>query len=209
MQFFVDRACRLLIVGLAILGWSAVPSYAGDPAPFGPDKPFSADVTVIRTMQGTTIREKVYRDGEKVRVDTESENGTQRLIFRRDLKTQYNLLERQNLVIETPWPVGHFPATFPAGTELPPGGWELLGPDTVGGIACLKYQTRDDITNPDLKIFYYWENAATKAPVQLADREESFFTRWANYIAGPQDSVLFEPPAGYAVRRVGFPRPEN
>jgi len=79
------------------------------------------------------------------------------------------------------------------GSTGPQGKFEVVGPDTVEGVACTKYK----VTSKDGKVFFYWIDTAAKAPVKMTADDGSVTIVWKNYKSGPQDASLFEPPADY------------
>ncbi|HXG15800.1 MAG TPA: hypothetical protein VNK50_06095 [Calidithermus sp.] len=66
----------------------------------------------------------------------------------------------------------------------------LLGPETVDGRRCVKYELAHQGRTATV-----WADAETGAPVRLRHAEMS--VDWQNYSVGPQPAALFEPPPGY------------
>jgi hypothetical protein len=163
-------------------------------SPFGPTLQFSADV-VIMTKDGTTMTQKMYCDTGKVRTEI-NEHGMQVIsIERPDLKKIYSVMVAQKMVMEMPFDPSRFKNQTAAASGQH-GKYEPVGPDVVEGVACTKYR---GMAAKDDKVFFFWVDAATKAPVKMASEDGSFTMLWKNYKAGPQDAALFEPPAGYQV----------
>jgi hypothetical protein len=78
----------------------------------------------------------------------------------------------------------------------PEGKFELVGPETVDGVACTKYKVTSDKTR---QVFYFWLDVARKVPVQMAAADGSLTVKWTHFTAGTQDASLFEVPEGYQV----------
>jgi hypothetical protein len=110
-----------------------------------------------------------------------------------DQKKMYSVMPAQKMVMEMaldPQRAKQYQNATGDGATF-----DTVGPDTVDGAACTKYK----MTSKDGKVFYWWINAATKAPVKMAADDGSFTLAWKNYKAGPQDPALFVPPADYQV----------
>src|SRR5271156_5534367 len=75
---------------------------------------------------------------------------------------------------------------------------ELVGPDTVNGVATMKYK----MTSPDNKVYWFWVDPVAKVPVKMAADDGSVTVVWKDYKPGPQDASLFEPPADYQVMQM-------
>jgi outer membrane lipoprotein-sorting protein len=162
--------------------------------PFAMNKQFSAEQVV--TSGGTTMTNKIFSDNGKVRTEM-STGGMQMVsIVRPDLQKVYSVMVAQKMVMEMPYNPNKF------GQQLTGAGadskFESAGPDTVDGVACTKYK----ITSKDNKVSFMWIDAAKKTPVKLAAEDNSYSVLWKNYKVGPQDALLFEPPADYQVMKM-------
>jgi len=177
-----------------------VPLSAQDAAPpFVMEKHYSADLT-ITLKNGMVIASKTYVDGDKLRSDASMNGMAMSIIVRKDTKKIYQILEAQKMIVESNFNPDKFKGKM-AASFGPEGKFELIGPDTVDGVACTKYKVTSD-TNK--QVFYFWLDSARKIPVQMAPDDGSLVVTWKNYAAGPQDAALFEPPADYQV----MPAPE-
>jgi len=171
--------------------------------PFAMEKHYSADLT-ITMKSGMVIQSKTYVDGDKMRSDATMNGMAMAIIVRKDMKKIYQVMEAQKMVMESDFN----PDKYPGGSAAsfgPEGKFDLVGPDTVDGVACTKYTVTSDKTK---QVFYFWLDVARKVPVQMAATNGSLVVKWKNFAAGPQDASLFEVPAGYQVMDMpGMPGP--
>jgi hypothetical protein len=158
--------------------------------PFAFARQYSA-VMVITVRDGNVITNKVYMDGGKVRSELAMQDNSMAMIVRPDQQKVYRVIVDQKLVMEMPLDPAHYDKLMgPAG---PNAKIEAVGPETVNGIACMKYK----VTTPDGKICDLWVDAAKKAPVKLVEQDGTYSAEWKNYQTGPQPAALFDPPADY------------
>jgi len=171
------------------------------PVPFTLDKQYSATM-VIATDKGQTMVQQMYIDNGKVHMESNLQGmqGAQmEMIIRPDLNKVYQVMPSQKLAMELPYNASQFNSPMVSATG-PQGKFELVGPDTVGTVACMKYKvTFSDANKPGTM----WIDAATKVPVKMMADDKSYTMLWKNYKAGPQDASLFEVPKDYKV--MGFP----
>jgi len=189
-----------LLAGLLLLGFCLMhlqPLAAqGAPSPFAFAKQYSADM-VITSSDGNVLTNKIYMDDGKVRTDMSMHGMAMVLIARPDQQKVYRILVDQKMVMETPYDAAKYKKLMgPAG---PDARFELIGPDTLQGVACTKYK----VTSGDGKVSNLWVDASTKAPVMMMAEDNSVTIQWKNYKTGPQDASLFEPPADY--QKVAMP----
>jgi hypothetical protein len=187
------RLVFLVAVGGALLRF--VPLEADDTAaPFAMEKHYSADLT-ITLKSGMVIATKAYVDGDKMRSDVTMNGMGMSIIVRKDTKEIYQILSSQKMMMETPFDATKFKGRA-AASFGPEGKFDLIGPDTVDGVACTKYKVTSDA---DQQVFYFWLDSARKVPVRMVPQDGSLTVSWKNFAAGPQDAALFEPPAGYQI----------
>jgi hypothetical protein len=183
----------VVVVGFSLLGFEHLLAQAGG-TPFTPDKQYSSD-EVLTPKVGTPLTMKEYTDNGKVRTEM-SMHGMQVIaIIRPDQLKAYSVLPAQKMVMVNPYD----PTKVKIASHPTPGvdaKFEVVGPDTLDGVACTKYKVTSLKEN---KVFFWWVNNATNAPVKMMAEDGSFSLAWSNYKAGPQDPALFEPPAGYQV----------
>jgi hypothetical protein len=160
-------------------------------APFSLGKQYSTE-TVITTKDGTNLTSKSFFDEGKLRTEMNAHGMQMVTIVRPDLKKVYQVMVAQRMVMEMPYDPDKFKKQTVAATG-PEGKFEVVGPETVDGVACTKYK----VTTKDNKVFFYWINTAQKLPVKMAAEDGSFTLVWKNYKAGPQDASLFVPPADF------------
>jgi hypothetical protein len=189
-----SRLVFVIVAGCCLLLRPA-PLHAQEVAPpFAMDKQYSTDLT-ITMKDGTAIPSKTYVDGDKLRNEMELNGTAVAIIVRKDKQKIYQVMMSQKMIMEMPYNPGTIKG--PPGTSLEPEGkFELVGPETVDGVACTKYKVTSDKTK---QMFYFWLDVARKIPVQMSLADGSLTVRWKNYKVGPQDAALFEPPAGYKV----------
>jgi len=159
------------------------------------DKQYSADMT-ITTKKGMTIQAKTHLDGDKMRSDMAMSGMDMATIVRKDKQKIYQLMVSQKMAMEMDYDPAKFMQGRTAAAFGPEGKFELVGPETVDGVACTKYKVTSDKTK---QVFDFWLDLANKVPVQMAAEDGSFTVKWKNYKVGPQDPALFEVPAGYQV----------
>jgi hypothetical protein len=163
------------------------------PPPYVMDKQYSSDL-MITTKNNMTIPSKTFVDGDKIRNDISMNGMAMTLIVRKDQQKIYQVLDAQKMVME----MAYDPAKFQerTGASLgPEGKFDLIGPDTVDGVACTEYK----VTSEKGKVFNFWLDATRKVPVEMKAADSSFVVKWTNFKVGPQDPALFEVPKGYQV----------
>jgi len=172
------------------------PLAAQAPPPFIFPKQYSADM-VIATKDGIAVTSKFATDSGKIRAEMEMRGMTVVSIVRPDLQKVYRLMVDRKLVMEMPYDPEQFKKVpLTAGTDEK---FAVIGPDTVDGVPCTKYQT----TSAEGKVAFLWVDVAKQVPVKMAAEDGSYSVQWKNYKAGPQDAALFEPPADY--QKMGIP----
>jgi hypothetical protein len=188
----MNLARLALIIGAGVGLIVNEPLRAQAPPPWAPDKQFSTD-EVVALQGGRMLAGKAYMDNGKIRTEISMQGMDMVAIIRPDENKMYSVLPAQKMVMEralTPQQIKQISVLAPgADTKI-----DLVGPDAINGTPCLKYKMASDN-----KVFYWWINATTKAPVKIASEDGSFNTTFTNYKVGPQDAALFEPPAGYQV----------
>jgi hypothetical protein len=187
------RLAFAIVAGCCWLRPAPLPADDATPT-FAMEKHYSADLE-ITTKQGMAIASKTYIDGDKMRSDLHMNGMDMSIIVRKDTKKVYQVMEAQKMVMESEFDpnkvVGNTVASFG-----PEGTFDLIGPDTLEGIACTKYKVTSDKTK---QAYFFWLDTARKVPVEMASADGSLVVKWKNFTAGPQDPALFEPPSGYQV----------
>ena len=200
------RFFLLVVAGCCLL--RPAPLAADDAAPpFTMEKHYSADLA-ITTKNGMTIQSKTYVDGDKMRSDVTMNGMAMAIIVRKDEQKIYQVMEDQKMVMESDYDPSKFQGHTAVDSSLgPEGKFDLIGPETVDGVACTKYTVTSDKPR---QVFYFWLDAARKVPVEMAATDGSLVVKWKNFTAGPQDASLFEVPAGYQVMSMpGMPGGEG
>jgi hypothetical protein len=187
------RLVFALVAGCCLL--RPAPLSADDAVPpFAMEKHYSADLG-ITLKNGMAIQSKTFIDGDKMRSNVTMNGMVMAINVRKDTKKVYQVLDAQKMIMESDFN----PARFPGGTGAsfgPEGKFELIGPETVDGVACTKYKVTPEKTK---QVFYFWLDTAHKIPVEMAAVDGSLTVKWKNFVAGPQDAALFDPPAGYQI----------
>jgi hypothetical protein len=168
-------------------------AWADDAAP-PMAKQYSADMVI--TAQAHPMNSKIFKDNDKIRTEMNAQGMQMVSIIRPDQLKMYNVMVAQKMVMVIPLDPERAKKIAAAnGTE---GKFDLIGPDTVDGVACTKYK----VTSSDNKVSFMWIAAAKKVPVKMASEDGSYNIVWKNVQIGPQDAVLFEPPADYQVMQM-------
>jgi outer membrane lipoprotein-sorting protein len=187
------RAFLFIVAGAGLLSSHPLPAQATG-VPFEMSKQYSAEM-VATTKDGRDMAQKIYSDDGKVRSEMNSSGMQMVMIVRPDLKKVYNVMVAQKMAME----MNYDPTRFPVpGTTDSGAKYELVGPDTVDGVSCTKYK----MTAKDGKVFDFWIDTDKKAPVKMVAEDGAITMVWKNFVAGPQDSSLFEVPSGYQVMKM-------
>lgn len=158
------------------------------------DKQYSADITV--TMKnGMTMQGKLYMDGANIRNETTMNGMAIVTIIRKDDQKIYMVMAAQKTVMETAYDPDKFKGNMDTSFGQD-GKFELIGPDTVDGVATTKYKVTSDKTK---QVAFFWLDLAKKVPVKMTSEDGSLTVLYKNYTAAPQDPALFVPPSDYQV----------
>ncbi|MGD9896158.1 MAG: hypothetical protein AB7T14_03640 [Candidatus Methylacidiphilaceae bacterium] len=188
----------ILFVTVAFLG-KARPVCAEAPGePYNLANQFSV-IQSVQVEGRTTVVQRLYRDGDKLRLESQEGPETQIIILRKDQKKVYTILPAQKLVLESTYRdhggLAHLGLLGEAGAS-----WVLQGKETIRGHACEKYLVKG---NP--KSAYIWIDDAGKFPLRVAPVDGKTMVDWNQYQAGPQPGDLFEPPVDYRKMSMNFP----
>lgn len=192
------RLVLAIVAGCCLLRPAPLPADDAT-TPFAMEKHYSADLA-ITTKEGMEIQSKTYIDGDKMRSDVNLHGMAMSIIVRKDTKKIYQIMDAQKMVMESDYNPDKFAGGRTAASFGPEGKFDLIGPDTLNGVACTKYKVTSDKTQ---QVFFFWLDTARKVPVEMAAPDGSLVVKWNNFAAGPQDPALFEPPAGYTVIGAG------
>jgi hypothetical protein len=188
-----SRLVFALMAGCCLLAFSPLSADDTKP-PFAMQKQYSADV-VITMKEGMTVNSKAYVDGDKMRSDTSMNGMSFSAIIRKDKQKIYQLLNDQKMATESNFTIDQLKGGTGASFG-PEGKFELIGPDTIDGVACTKYKVTPEKGS---QVFDFWLDTAKKTPLQMAAEDGSIVVKWKNFTAGPQDAALFEVPADYKI----------
>jgi hypothetical protein len=186
------RLVLAIVAGCCLLRPTALS--ADEPLPsFAMEKHYSADLA-ITTNKGMSIQSKTYIDDDKMRSDVAMSGMSMSIIVRKDQKKIYQIMDAQKMIMISDFDPTKSAAMRNAAAFGPEGKFDLIGPDIVDGIACIKYKVTSD-KSP--QIYFFWYDAIHKVPLQMSAADGSLVVKWKNFVAGPQDPSLFEPPTGY------------
>jgi hypothetical protein len=185
-----SRLVFAIVAGCCLLSPSPLAAQDGAP-PFVMEKQYSADIT-ITMKDGTVIPSKNYVDGDKMRSDMTMNGMAMAAIVRKDKQKIYQVIVPQKMIVEMPYDPDKFAGS--AASFGPEGKFELIGPETVVGVACTKYKVT---SVKEKQVYYVWLDMGHKVPIQMAAADGAFTVTWKNYKVGPQAAALFEPPADY------------
>lgn len=189
----------ILILAGALVAYGAPAAWA-EPV----KEPYSLanQFSVVQTVQvggGRSFVQRLYRDGEKLRIDVQEGSETQIIVLRKDQKKVYTILPAQKLVLES-----SYRDTGASGNLVLPGEagavWTSQGKETIRGHACVKY-----LVKGDARSLYVWLDEAGKYPLRVAPAEGKTVIDWDQYQAGPQPPTLFEAPADFRKMSMSFP----
>ena len=188
-----SRLSLLVVVGCCLLGPLSVCAQ-DTPPPFAMDKEYSADVA-ITTKDSTTLQGRTFVSGDKLRSEMTMDGMAMVTIIRKDEKKIYQVMTAQKMVMAMPYDPDKFKGRMTSSFG-PEGKFDLVGPETVDGVATTKYKVTSDKTK---QVVYFWLDVANKVPVKMTTEDGAFSIEWKNYSVGPQDAALFEPPSNYQV----------
>jgi hypothetical protein len=158
--------------------------------------------SVMQTTQvdgGVTIVQHLYRDGDKLRLESQQGPETQIILLRKDQKKVYTILPARKLVLESSYRDTGSAANLGIPKEAG-ASWVLEGKETIRGHACAKYRMKGS-----QKGAYIWVEEADKFPLRVALMDGRTVVDWDQYQAGPQPAALFELPADYQKISMSFP----
>ncbi|QSR87939.1 DUF4412 domain-containing protein [Methylacidiphilum caldifontis] len=191
MQFLkISNKKRIYWVGcsLLILNFLCC-SYLVGGIPFKDDTQFST-IQVIHAANSPPLKQKVYVDNQKMRMELEGREQQNTIIYRSDLGILYMILPQKKLCFIMPYSEAlknKDPISSNALKNL-----SLEGTETLEGVLCDKYE----VTGPFGKA-YLWINKEKEIPVRLSSQDGKNVVDWIDYQKGPQSPQLFEPPKDY------------
>ena len=154
------RLVFIIVAAGCLLRPAPLPAQEAAP-PFAMDKPCSADLT-ITMKQGMTIHTKAYLDGDKMRSDMKMNGMDMTSIIRKDERKIYQVMVSQKMVLVMDYDPDKLKGYSVVDSAFgPEGKFELVGPDTVDGVACTKYKVTSDKSK---QIFYFWLDVAASVP---------------------------------------------
>ncbi len=183
---------RTLIVWLVgcLIGGQALP--AQEPVAFS--KQFTAEM-LITAQNGTELKEKIYTDNGRVRLEMDASGVPMTMIVRPDQQKIYTIMEAQKMIMVMPYDARKLEEQMAFATGLDRK-YQNLGPEVIDGVACTKYQ----FTSEQGKVYDLWADTARKIPIKMSAEDHSFSMVFKDYQIGPQDAALFAvPAAGYQI----------
>lgn len=167
-------------------------------APVARSAEFTAEVTVERN--GVKHEGTAYVKGGSVRYEIETASGPEVVIFRADIGAQWRCYPGKGAYTEL-W--DHFSGDFlmPEATPLlrESAGYEMLGTDTVEGLACeIHYYRYDDHARGTLTVWYA-RGIGYPVRIELKTRYGCLTKEYRNIRTTRIDDWLFELPEGYTM----------
>ena len=156
--------------------------------PFSLPKQFS--VMQIIKVGGGEIVQKIFVDGDKIRVEGPTGVQQQINIIRKDKKTIYTLFPDERIYFEHP--VKEETPLFDITPGDPAAKWTSVGTDMLQGVLCDKYLMESKAGKAT-----FWIGKETGAPVQIIPEKGNVLVEWKDYKVGPQPEELFVVPSNY------------
>ncbi|QSR88154.1 DUF4412 domain-containing protein [Methylacidiphilum caldifontis] len=156
--------------------------------PFSLPKQFSVS-QVIKVGNGEIIQ-RIFVDGDKIRVEGPTGIQQQINIIRKDKKVIYTLFPEEHIYFEHP--VKEETPLYDITPGDPAAKWTLLGTDSLQGVSCDKYLMESKAGKAT-----FWIVKDTGAPLQIMPEKGNILVVWKDYKVGPQPEDLFVIPSGY------------
>jgi hypothetical protein len=189
-----SRVFLLIVAGCSLLSLCPLAAQVAG-TPFEVNQQYSAEM-IITTKEGQAMTQKVYADNGKMRSEASAPGMKMITIIRPDQKKMYHIMDTQKIVMEIPFDPATHPV--PGAVSANDGKFEVVGAETVEGVACTKYK----MTTKDGTVAFFWVDTAKKVMVKMVPEDGSVTIVWKNFVSGPQDAALFEPPTGYQVMQM-------
>ncbi|MFH0809538.1 MAG: hypothetical protein V2A77_03570 [Pseudomonadota bacterium] len=163
-------------------------------------RPYSAEM-VVRSGKQETVSRIFVGGKDRWRIEGAQSQAT---IVRLDRKATYVVLPQAKVYYQTA--VAEEDAT-PAFQQQPPGPGKVsrrvLAKEKVAGWPATKYETM--VSRPGNKpvVTYEWFCEQLGVPLRTMPADKGWCMEYRNIKVGPQDSRLFDVPAGY--RKLGIP----
>lgn len=141
---------------------------------------------MVFTDPKKTLDLTLYVDGDKYRV----EHPYGIFLLRKDEKKLFMLMPQNKLVLTLPYTEKELDKYKDLVQESQT---KYLGPETVEGVACAKYQ----VTSDKGELSYLWTDVAKRVPVKWMTTDGKKTALWKNYVIGPPNPQLFEVPSDY------------
>jgi len=162
-------------------------------------RPFSADQ--IRTMNNKTTTGKIYFTPNAARIESVDAKGNPVIqIMRFDQKVMWNVVPAQKMYVEMP---GASLSDWASWADTQGVQRESLGMEQVGEYHCEKFRVHMKVMGHEATSLEWDAKELDGLPVKSQDEKGKWSTEYKNVQLGPQDSSLFEVPAGYQKMSLG------
>jgi hypothetical protein len=159
---------------------------------------FSADM--VMTTQGHSMSGKIFVNADRTRMEMSMPGQSVVNIVRRDKQVAWMLMPDQKTYMEMPLKNQGQPSPFDGSVDYK---YTLVGPDTVDGHPCKKYQFSATVGGQAVKGFHWLASDLKDLPIQWSDENGASLTTLKNAKIGPSPDALFELPAGYTKTDMG------
>ncbi|ACD82223.1 Conserved hypothetical protein [Methylacidiphilum infernorum V4] len=156
--------------------------------PFSLPKQFSVS-QVIKVGSGEIIQ-RIFVDGDKIRVEGPTGIQQQINIIRKDKKIIYTLFPDEHIYFEHP--IKEETPLYDITPGDPSAKWTLLGTENLQGALCSKYLMESKAGKAT-----FWIEKETGAPIQIMPEKGNIVVVWKDYKVGPQPEDLFVIPSGF------------
>ncbi len=177
------HACLYVIVSILL---STISVEATEPF----ELPKEYSVEMISTDAGKEVKGMLYVTGNFMCLESTVMGSKAITIIRQDKGVLWTLMPELKMYIEVPLQPGATPAPLPPTNTV----WQKVGEEILDGETVEKWTGTFEVQKQPL-VMTYWISKSTKVPVQTQFKRD--LNKWKNLKAGPQDSKLFELPAGY------------
>jgi hypothetical protein len=137
---------------------------------------------------------KVFFQGEKMRQEFSSPQGTNINIARPDKMVMWMIMPGQKMYMEMPFNKAQMGKTM----EMPQdkAQMKLLGTETVNGYETEKYETTMEGRGKTVKV-YMWLSKKLGIPIKMVSEDGSFSLEYRDIKEGSLPAEVFEVPQGY------------
>ena len=177
----MNKTIFMAVFTVGMLGLSFVPARAEETASFSAD--------MVSTMDGQTVRAKLYTTGQKTRMEMQENI----VITRLDRNVSWVVMPAQGMYMEqpiNPRQMAHTSKEFPGETER-----VSMGTETVDGNPAEKFKVTYTESGASQSVYQWIRDGRFPIKVQAVDG--SWSMEFKDMRIGAQPDSLFEVPAGF------------